>query len=149
MGVNLDETETVCDLDPDPEVECISDRSHLAAGSRGYRRAVAGQEINPGVKVRIPAEGRLERERCRPERLDDLSAGNRTEELARVDMVCNARAQVRTWGGIDRNHKHRAGREPRAPKAIEAQDSADIHAVSTGEARRRVSILDDDHDARD
>src|ERR1700693_5045111 len=99
--------------------------------------------------MQITAEGRFYRERRRSELLDDRCAGNRTRELARVNGVGRQTcAQVRTLGGIDGNHKHRAGRQLRAANSIEAEHGGDIYAVGRREAGRRVPALDDDHQAR-
>src|SRR5580692_3904887 len=99
--------------------------------------------------MEVTAEGRLYRERRRSEALDDLSACNRTQELAGVDRVGgHTRGQVGTLGGIDWNYKHLAGRQLRAAYSVEAQHSRDINAVGGGEARRRVTPLDGDHNAR-
>src|SRR6266446_7015188 len=97
MGVDLDEAVTVGDLNPDPEVVRVPGCSHLSTGRRIDRCAITGQQIDAGVEVRIAGERWLYCERGGAELLNDLSARNRTQELARINGVClHTCAQVRT-----------------------------------------------------
>src|SRR5260370_9285125 len=147
--VNLDQAETVSDLDPDAEVVGRPCSGHFSTGCRNDRGAVASQQVDPGVEMEIAAEGRLYRERRRSEPLDDLSAGDGTQELTGVDRVSrHTCAQVRTQGGIDGDHEGRPGNQLRAVESIEAEHGGDIHAVPGAEACRGVSLLDHDNDAR-
>src|SRR6202521_578487 len=149
VGIDLDETETVRDLNPDPEVVGGTCCGHLSTRGRHDRGAVAGQQVDPCVEMEITAKGRFDPERRGSEPLDDLSARNRAQELAGVDRVGgHTCAEVRTLGGIHGNHEHRAGRQLWAPNSIEAKHGGDIHAVGGGETGRCVPPFDGDYDAR-
>src|SRR5712691_4125557 len=148
MGVALDEAVTVGDLNPDPEVVRVPGGRHLSTGRRIDRCPITGQQIDAGVEVRIAGEGWLYRERGGAELLNDLSARYRTQELTRINRVClNTCAQVRTRRDVHGNDKQRASRELLAANCIETEQGGDIHPVGGGQARGRVTCLDDHHDA--
>src|SRR5437660_10771704 len=91
--------------------------------------------------MRITVEGRFYRERRRSKLLDDLGAGDRTQELAGFYRVGrHTWAQVRTLRGIDRNDEHCAGHQLRATSPIETEQCAYIRATSDSEARGSVSL---------
>src|SRR5260370_1690335 len=85
--VNLDQAETVSDLDPDAEVVRRPCSGHFSTGCRNDRGAVASQQVDPGVEMEIAAEGRLYRERRPSQPLDDLSAAAGTQELTGDHLV--------------------------------------------------------------